>query len=84
MRNRLCIFLNNVTSNNSSLGVYTSPVTYILTREELKSVLSKHKGVYWVESKDYGKDDFLQRWDKIGYGFVKMRKLSILPKLIRN
>ena len=67
-----------------SWNVYTSPVTYILTREELKSILSKHKGEYWAESKDYPKDDFLQRWDKIGYGFVKMRKLSILPKLIRN
>ncbi|SIM79516.1 hypothetical protein [Cuniculiplasma divulgatum] len=64
-----------------SWNVYTSPVTYILTKEELKSVLSKHKGVYWAESKDYAKDDFLQRWDKIGYGFVKNEEIEYITKL---
>lgn len=64
-----------------SWNVYTSPVTYILTREELKSILSKHKGVYWAESKDYPKDDFLQRWDKIGYGFVKNEEIEYITKI---
>ena len=65
-------------------NVYSSPITYILTIEELKSIISPHKGVYWVEHKDYGKSEFLEKWDKIGYGFSDSEESENIAKIDRK
>lgn len=65
-------------------NVYSSPITYILTIEELKSIISPHKGVYWVEHKDCGKSEFLEKWDKIGYGFSDSEESENIAKIDRK
>ena len=51
--------------------VYCSPRTYILSKNEVELLLTPpdKKGYLWVQFKDYGKLDFLEKWDKIGFGF---------------
>lgn len=49
--------------------VYQTPKIYILTKEEVKEHLTMHNNVYWLEIKDYKKSEFLEKWDKIGFGF---------------
>ena len=62
-------------------NVYSTPKTYILTRDEIKSIISPHKDVYWVEHKDYGKPEFLEKWDKIGYGFGDSEESKTIAKI---
>lgn len=50
--------------------VYEAPKTYILTKGEVRERLTPHRGVYWLEYKDYAKEEFLEKWDKIGFGFA--------------
>ena len=59
-----------------STDVYRKPVTYILTKDDVLRNLTKNKNGYWLEKsrkKDdnfYMKDEFCERWDKIGYGYL--------------
>lgn len=61
--------------------VYRLPRTYILTKDEVESLLTPHKGKYWVEYKDYGKTDFLEKWDKIGFGFYDDAESGQITKI---
>ena len=51
-------------------NVYRSPLIYILSKDEVISLLTPNNdGKYWVEYRDYGKPNFLEKWDKVGFGF---------------
>ena len=51
-------------------NVYYSPLIYILSKDEVKSLLTRDSdGKYWVEHRDYDKPDFFEKWEKIGFGF---------------
>jgi hypothetical protein len=51
-------------------NVYQYPKTYILANNEVKALLKPNKKGYWLQFKDYMKEDFLDKWNKIGYGFA--------------
>ena len=63
-----------------STNVYRKPVTYILTKDDVLSNLTKNKNGYWLEKrrkkddKFYMKDEFRERWDKIGYGYLDINE----------
>ena len=45
------------------------PTAYILTpREVCKRAHCERDGSYWLSRRDYGIDDFLSAWDRIGRG----------------
>lgn len=56
--------------------VYENPDTYILTRREVIENLTENKNGFWLEKsrktseKYYMKPEFLESWEKIGYGFA--------------
>ena len=52
-----------------SLDVYRLPSAYILSKSDVRSLLKLQKDRYWLEYKDYDKPDFLEKWNKIGFGF---------------
>ena len=59
--------------------VYQSPKTYILTKNEVTKLLRLQDGKYWLEYRDYEKAEFLEKWDKIGFGFSdKMESEQII------
>jgi len=62
-------------------SVYQAPGTYILTKEEVREHLTPHEGVYWLEIKDYKKPEFLEKWDKIGFGFVNDSEIEQIIKI---
>ncbi len=46
-----------------------SPVCFILTLDEVKSLSSRDKGkqqAYWLEPKDYDKPEFREAWHRLG------------------
>jgi hypothetical protein len=57
--------------------VYTKPEAYILTAEDVSGLLTHNKAGYWLQKKGsrkepekgFKKEKFLERWDKIGYGW---------------
>ncbi len=50
--------------------LYTSPIVYLLTGDEVKENLSPVEEGYFLQKKNYLKDRFKEKWQKIGYGFV--------------
>jgi hypothetical protein len=45
------------------------PVCYILTLDEVRKLASQDKGgqqAYWLEPRDYDRDEFKNAWDRIG------------------
>jgi hypothetical protein len=63
-----------------STNVYRKPVTYILTKDDVRNNMTKNKNGYWLEKsrkKDnnfYLKDEFREKWDKIGYGYLDINE----------
>lgn len=46
-----------------------NPICYILTIDEVRKLASQDKGgqqAYWLESRDYDKDEYRNAWDRIG------------------
>lgn len=70
-----------------STDVYRKPVTYILTKDDVLSNLTKNKNGYWLEKsrkKDnnfYMKDEFRERWDKIGYGYIDKNESNQIARI---
>ena len=60
---------------------YNMPIIYVLTKDETKSLLTEHKGKYGLEYKDYQKSEFLERWDKIGFGFSDNYEINQIIKI---
>jgi len=56
--------------------VYKDPVVYILTGEEVKENLTLTKSGYFLEKKDYLKEEFKEKWQKIGYGYTKIEEIK--------
>ena len=58
--------------------VYTKPEAYILTAEDVRGLLTQNKSGYWLEikgsskepEKGFKKEEFKEKWDKIGYGWA--------------
>ncbi len=67
-----------------STFVYQLPETYILTREEVRDGLTQHDGVYWLEIKDYRKEEFHERWEKIGFGFTEYTEREQINEVDRE
>ena len=65
----------------ATCNTYNIPITYILTKDETKSLLTEHKEKYWLEYKDYQKSEFLERWDKIGFGFSDDSEINQIIKI---
>ena len=63
--------------------VYCSPRTYILSKNEVELLLTPpdKKGYLWVQFKDYGKPDFLGKWDKVGFGFFNDAESEMINKI---
>jgi hypothetical protein len=55
--------------SNELWGQYSLPNTFVLSKDEVKHLLTLDKGKYWVVYKNYEKPDFLEKWNKIGFGF---------------
>ena len=60
---------------------YNKPIIYVLTKDETQSLLTEHKGKCWLEYKDYQKPEFLERWDKIGFGFSDDSEINQIIKI---
>ena len=60
---------------------YNKPIIYVLTKDETKSLLTEHKGKWWLEYKDYQKPEFLEKWDKIGFGFSDDSEINQIIKI---
>jgi len=58
--------------------IYTKPEAYILTAEDVSGLLTHNKAGYWLQIKGSGKEpgkvfnkeEFKEKWDKIGYGWT--------------
>jgi len=58
--------------------VYNKPEAYILTAEDVRGLLTQNKSGYWLEikgsskepEKGFKKEEFKEKWDKIGYGWA--------------
>lgn len=61
--------------------VYQEPKIYVLTKEEVKGRLKLHDEKYWLERVDYEKPEFLENWEKIGYGFADPEETKQLIKI---
>ncbi len=68
----------------ATCNTYNIPITYILKKDETKSLLTEHKGKYWLEYKDYQKSEFLEKWDKIGFGFSDNYEINQIRKIDRE
>lgn len=56
--------------------VYKCPVVYILTGEEVKENLTLTKSGYFLEKKHYLKEEFKEKWQKIGYGYIDIEEIK--------
>ena len=55
--------------------VYKCPIVYILTGEEVKENLKENKdGKYFLDKKRYLKEEFKEKWEKIGYGYSDLEE----------
>lgn len=63
--------------------VYENPLTYILTKDEVKSHLTPPKGdnVYWLNPEDYKLPEFFEKWDKIGFGFSEPSEIDQIARI---
>jgi len=58
--------------------VCTNPEAYILTPEDVDSLLTQNNAGYWLQikgpkrepEKGFKKEEFKEKWDKIGYGWA--------------
>jgi len=58
--------------------IYTKPEAYILTAEDVSGLLTQNKSGYWLQikgsskepEKGFNKEEFKEKWDKIGYGWA--------------
>ncbi len=63
-------------------NVYEEPTAYILTKKDVRDNLTHNKVGYWIEKKDYlKKDEFKERWDKIGYGFSDFKESEKIQEI---
>ena len=70
-----------------STDVYRKPLTYILTKDDVRNNLTKNKNGYWLEKSRkrdnnfYMNDEFREKWDKIGYGYLDIDELDQIIRI---
>jgi hypothetical protein len=58
--------------------VYTKPESYTLTAKDVSGLLTQNNSGYWLHikgsskepEKGFKKEEFKEKWDKIGYGLT--------------
>ena len=68
--------------------IYERPVTYILTKSDVKKNLTKNEDGYWLEKSSvkgsdryYLKEEFREKWEKIGMGFALETEVEQIKRI---
>ena len=69
-------------------NIYERPVTYILTKSDVKKNLTKNEDGHWLEKSSvkgsdryYLKDEFRENWEKIGMGFALETEVEQIKRI---